>query len=187
MENNGKALNKSIKAFWTNQHNSGHKGLLMLQETMQHWQQHGDWTPLARFLSLSGQDKANLWRIVQMAFGVDNVKYKMDKKADVPIRLEMPDRKDFNLAGQNGYGVLQKAIDDKKSFRSQDFLKEVRAITKPDAKAKKDKNALASLEVVYKYITGKMKDDVNLKAELTNLVRALEKRIEARKEASAGH
>ena len=182
-----KQLNTNIKRFWTTQHKGGHNGLVMLVECMNHWAQHGDWTPLARFLALSGKEKASLWKIVRCAFGDSNVTSKVNKKSEFGFKLERAGAFDehgngFPLMQQNGYGIVAKAIMDNKSFRSADFLKNVNeAMGKPE-KDKGDKSALEALEVVYKYITNKVKENQDLKAELTQVMQDIEKRIEARKE-----
>ncbi len=178
-----KQLNKNIKTFWTTQHKAGQKGLIMLDETMQHFAEHGDWTPLARFLALSGKEKASLFKIVKAAFGPENISSKADKKTEFGFRLVKGwEGNGFDLQTRNGYGIVRNAIENGKSFRSADFLKEVNATIGKPEKDKGDKSALEALEVVYKYITNKVKENQDLKAELTQVMQDIEKRIEARKE-----
>jgi hypothetical protein len=185
MDVKAKELNKSIKTFWTTQHKAGHRGLVMLNDAMLHFAEHGDWTPLARFLALSGKEKASLFKIVKCAFGTDNVSSKVDKKSEFGFRLVKGwEGNGFDLATRNGYGVIRDAIENNKSFRSADFLKQVNETVGTVKKPAADKSALEALEVVYKYITGKVKDNQDLKAELTQVMQDLEKRIEVRKKAA---
>jgi hypothetical protein len=198
-----KALNRSVKVFWTTQGKAGQAGLALLDQAMLHWTTSGDWTALARFLALSGKEKASLWTIVRMSFGAANVKSTPDKKNEFGFRLDRTGAFEahvkkngigvaggvqcppFPLAQQNGYGILREAIGNGKGFRSADFLKQVRETLGQDkpAKDKADKDTLEKLEHMFKYIVGKMKDDQDLKAELANLTAAFEKRIAARKAA----
>jgi hypothetical protein len=179
-----KNIHATIKRFWTGQHKAGHNGLVMLDQLMHHWANTNDWTPLGRFLCLAGKEKPALWAMVRVAFGPDRVKSKADKeKSEFGFKLERVGWKagEFDLSTQNGYGTIRQAIEDKKSFRSADFQKAVReALGKPE-KQSKDKSAIEAMELVYKYLTKKIEDDQNLKAELSEMVSMLEKRIEVRK------
>ena len=179
-----KKLHTDIKRFWTNQHKAGHNGLVMLDVLMKHWANTNDWTPLGRFLALSGKEKAVLWAVVRVAFGPDRVKNVSDAKGEFKFKLQRVGWKaedGFDLSKQNGYGIVRQAIEDKKSFRSADFQKSVREALGKDKPAAKDKSGLEALEGVFKYLAGKVKADENLKAELSGVLKEVEQRIAVRK------
>ena len=180
---------KLIRSYWTHRGKNGHKGLVMLDEAMRHWTQTGDWTKLGLFLKLSGANKSKLTKIMKLAFGEANIKIVVNAKHPSKLGFELKRAGAFEEHGngwpldqQNGYGIVRKGIEEGKSFDSQDFTKAVNeAMGKPE-KDNKDKSALEALEVVYKYITNKVKGNQDLKAELTQVMQDIEKRIEARKE-----
>ena len=83
----GKKLNASVKSFWTGQHTSGHRGLVLLNDTIHHCANTGDWTPMARFIAGAGMDRSKIALIVRAAFG-DQMAYKRDPKHECGGKFE---------------------------------------------------------------------------------------------------
>jgi hypothetical protein len=176
------SLSSKVKAFWTKQHTAGHAGLQLLDACIQHTAEHRDWDALSRFMSASGVDKPKIALIVKAAFG-DAIEYKVDKKHETGGRFTLKWDGAFNLAARNHYGIIAKGIADKKSFRSADFLKDLReAVGKPDP-AKKE--YLAQLEDMLKYVSKKVKDFPEVQAVMADTVRNLERAIAAQKAKGA--
>jgi hypothetical protein len=178
-----KTLNRNIKTYWTNQHNSGHKGLLYLNEAMLHFAKHGDWTPLARMLALADKEKSILWAIVRMSFGEANVSSKPDKKGEFGFKLVKGwEGNDFPLGQQNGYGILSAAIDNNKSFRSSDFQKQVREALGKKEKKQSDKTSIQEMEAFLKHVLKKMEESPTIKAYASDFAKQFERQIQLEKD-----
>jgi hypothetical protein len=172
-------MTAKVKGFWTRQHTAGHIGLCILDECIRECAEQRNWDPLSRFISLSGKDRPMIGLIVRAAFG-EAIEYKADKKHDTGGRIKLNFEGAFNLAGRNSYGIIAKAIEDKKSFRSPDFLKALReAVGKPE---KAPKEYVQQLEDMLSYIVKKMKDAPDLVPFLKDTKKNLELAIEAQKD-----
>ena len=173
-------MTAKVKGFWTRQHTAGHIGLCILDECIRECAEQRNWDPLSRFISLSGKDRPMIGLIVRAAFG-EAIEYKADKKHDTGGRIKLNFEGAFNLAGRNSYGIIAKAIDDKKSFRSPDFLKALReAVGKPE---KAPKEYVQQLEDMLKYISKKIEDAPQMAWALNDARKNLQTAIDAQKNA----
>lgn len=169
-------LFQKVGAFWTTQQKSGNTGLRLLDECMRHTAKHRDWDALARFVSRSGTDRGKIGLIIKAAFG-DTISYQADKKHDAGGRFSLKFEGEYPLDKSNHYGLIRKAVEDGKSFRSADFLKDLReAVGKPDPKPKA---YLVQLKDTLKYMQKKIEDFPDLKAVLADPIRNLEQAVKA--------
>ena len=109
-----KTLLQGVKSFATSNVNSGKKGLVLLEQCIEHHFEHGDWTPLAWLVSkCDATDNARLKKIAMVCVGAMTIKRDTDQPSG--WRVEFGD----NAAPTEYFGLLSNLITDGESFRGK--------------------------------------------------------------------
>lgn len=173
-ENKGAELRHRSKLVWKRRGEQGKDALIVLRDIMEHVAEYRDWTVLADFVSASGVARPKINRIISVAFG-DKLTFDKEraKKAANKIAYAINWPVDVNpLAGSNSYGVVLKAIDDKKAFDAKDFQAELgKMLGKPEGAPVE---FLKELSNTLAYLEKKIKDVPDLGAYLAKAVADLE-------------
>jgi hypothetical protein len=173
-----KSLSQQVKSFWTNQHTSGHTGLVLLNKCIENVAVNRDWDALARFVAGAGVDRPKIGLIIRVAFG-DKLRYAKDAKHPAGGKFKMGWEGQFDLAASNTYGLIQQALENGKSFRSEDFLKACREVV--GTPEKKPNPLLKEVESVLKYLQKKVQDIPALEPTLRQQIKDMAALVDAQK------
>lgn len=152
---------KAVDAYFKARDKSGTAGLVMLDKMLRQVAKHRNWTPLARFVVMSGLtgERAKVAKIIRLAFG-NALTFKMDKTHPTGGRFEMTwaDGEAFVLG--NAYGRIEAAIDAKVNWASTAFIKSLDDVLpakeKPKAKPVDDKLLDKAAQAVYALLKRQM-------------------------------
>lgn len=175
-----KSLSTEAKTYWSNRHKSGHSGLVLLAKCIENVAANRDWDALATFVAGAGVDRPKIGLIIRVAFG-DKLKLVKNKehKSGLSFKMAWTAAEGFDLNASNTYGIIRQAIDNGKSYNSEDFLKACREVV--GTPEKKPNPLLKEVESVLKYLQKKAQDIPALEPTLRQQIKDMQSLVDAQK------
>lgn len=131
------SLLSRVNTFTRSYHDGGIAGLILMNDLAKHIAFGRDWSDAATLLEKTDENVHGPFKLILRAYFGDKLKLKKDATHKSGWRFTMDWKEGEEPLPTNHYGLVRKAIDEKTSYFSKAFLKELRKdMEDPDKGAK---------------------------------------------------